>query len=152
MKKNTIDVLVIGTEPPCPRCDLMSCLAEELAGEASVEVNVRHCAFDSSEAFALGQKFGRKVGTAKHVADAAGISMDWNAVYALIQSKSDAVGPDRRPAETWTLELDEMLEPCQFVADTVGYFMTPVLVVNGSVKHHGSVPSREKIQVLIFGE
>jgi hypothetical protein len=152
VEKDKIDVLVIGTEPPCPRCDLLGLIVEEMAHEQSVEVNLRHCAFDAADAIAVGQRLARKVGTAKEVAEAAKIQMDWEAVYGLIQSKRDAIGPHSRAADTWTSELDEMLRPCQHAADSVGYFMTPVLVVNGTVKHHGSVPSRDEVRALVLGE
>ena len=140
----TIDVLVIGTDPPCPRCDLMSRLVEETTGSLP-QVTVRHCSFDSPEAMALGQKLGRKIGTAKHVARDVGITMDWDAVYGLINRSMASAGPGCRPADAWTQELDMMLRPCEAAAESAGYLMTPVLLVNGLVKHHGSVPSQQQI-------
>ena len=139
-----IDVTVIGTEPPCPRCDLLARLVEEVTS-SEAEVRLAHYAFDDLEAVALGKRLGRKVGTAKHVAKAANITMDWDAVYGLIERNKAAAGPDCRPADMWTPELDSMLEPCQRAADSVGYLMTPVLFVNGEIKHHGSVPSRDEL-------
>lgn len=139
-----IEVRVIGTEPPCPRCDLLCRMVEEFSGEGA-HLRLQHCAFDDPEAVELGKRLGRKTGTAKHVAEAASIPMDWDAVYGLIQRNREAAGPNCRPADTWTPELDAMLEPCQCVAESVGYLMTPVLVVDGEVKHHGSVPSRDEL-------
>ena len=145
MKKSVIvDVLVIGTEPPCPRCDLVCRLVEE-AVAAPAELSLRHCSFDSSKATALSERFDRKIGTPKHVAKSAAIEVDWQAVYDLINQKKEYGGPDHRPADAWTPELDLMLASCQAAADSAGYFMTPILVINGSVKHHGSVPTREQI-------
>jgi hypothetical protein len=31
-------------------------------------------------------------------------------------------------------------------AEAVGFFMTPILVVNGTAKHHGNVPTVEQIR------
>lgn len=146
-----IDVLVIGTEPPCPRCDLLYLLVEELAATSSAEIEVRHCAFDAFEAVSLGYMLGRKIGTAGDVAEAAGIRMDWYAVHSLIDREMDALGPDSRPADAWTAELDAMLKQCEQAADSVGYYMTPVLVVNGTVKHHGSVPTPEQVRTCVLG-
>jgi len=151
MEQHEIDVLVIGTEPPCPRCDLLSRFVEEIAAERSVAVRVRHCTFGAPDAVVLGQRLGREVGTAKDVAKAGDITMDWGAVSGLINRKRQEVGPDCRAADAWTSELDEMLKPCQDAADSVGYLMTPILVVDGTVKHHGSVPAREKVRAWILG-
>ena len=142
--EKTIDVMVIGTEPPCPRCDLLSLRVAEAAAHSS-DMRLRHCSFDSSEATELGQRLSRKVGTARQVARDAGIQMDWDGVYGLITRQKAQAKPDCRPADSWTPELDRMLEPCQKAAESVGYLMTPVLVINGDVKHHGSVPSRQQI-------
>jgi hypothetical protein len=151
MEQHGIDVMVIGTEPPCPRCDLLSRFVEELAAESSIAVRVRHCQFDAPDSVMLGKKLGREVGTAKDVAKAGNIEMDWDAVFGLIDQKRHELRPGCRAADAWTPELDEMLSPCQKAADTVGYLMTPILVVDGTVKHHGSVPSREKVRDWIFG-
>ena len=140
----TVDVLIIGTEPPCPRCDLLDVFVAKVT-PPDVQVNVEHCAFDSPSAQRLGERLGCKVGTAKHVARDADIPMDWNAVYGVIDAKKSSFRPDARPADTWTPELDELLRPCEEVAEPMGYLMTPVLVINGKVVHHGSVPSQEKV-------
>lgn len=140
----TMDVVVIGTDPPCPRCDLMSRLVEEAAGP-NPHVRLKHCSFDSPEAKVLGQRLGCKIGTAKHVAVDAGIAMDWDFVYQVISRKSLLARPYSRPADAWTPELDAILEPCRAAAESLGYLMTPVLVINGRVKHHGNVPSRRQI-------
>lgn len=53
MKKQT-DVLVIGTEPPCPRCDLLNRLVAE-AAPPKIYLRLRHCSFDSPEAVEIGK-------------------------------------------------------------------------------------------------
>lgn len=145
-----IEVLVIGTDPPCPRCDLVGRLVTEVTGSRA-DVRLRHCSFDSPEAVSLGMRLGRKIGTARHVAAEAGIRVEWDAVYQTIGRKELSAGPDRRPADAWTPELDALLEPCQKAAESVGYLMTPVLVVNDHVKHHGSVPASGRIEEWILG-
>jgi len=142
--QKTIDVLVIGTEPPCPRCDLMSRLVAETAGSLT-NVRLRHCSFDSLEATELGRRMQRKIGTAKHVAKATGIKVDWDSVYQSVSRKETSGEIHYRAADKWTPELDKLLEPCQKAAETIGYLMTPILIINGQVKHHGSVPARQQI-------
>jgi len=142
--RKTIDVLIIGTEPPCPRCDLLSILVKEGA-PTSLLVNLTHCAFNALQANELAKKLGCKIGTAKHVAKDAGVPMDWEAVSRLVEGKKSALPQEHRPADMWSPELDHALEPCQRVAESAGYLMTPILLVNGKVVHHGSVPSKEQI-------
>jgi len=43
--------------------------------------------------------------------------------------------------------MDEALRTCQEQAESVGILMTPIMVVEGEVKHHGSVPSVEQIRL-----
>ncbi|MFH2046947.1 MAG: thioredoxin family protein [Pseudomonadota bacterium] len=42
--------------------------------------------------------------------------------------------------------------PCQEKADSVGIQMTPILVVDGQVEHHGSVPSLEHADMVDLNE
>jgi hypothetical protein len=143
--KHSHDVLVIGTEPPCPRCDLMVLLVKQVAENSSVEVNLRHCAYDSPEAKDFGREVGRKIGTGKHVSQAAYIDMDWDSVYREIKRRKEKLPSDCRPADTWSSELDRLLMPCARAADAAGYLMTPILIVDGKVVHHGSVPTGHQV-------
>ncbi len=143
--RDVIEILVIGTEPPCPRCDLMGLLVEKAAAAAGVRVNVEHCAYDSQKAVDFGKRIGREVGTAKHVSQAAGIAMDWDEVYGVIAQKKANLPSGSRAADAWTEELDRLLMPCADAADQAGYLMTPILIINNTVVHHGSVPAESKI-------
>jgi hypothetical protein len=40
MKTTPIDVLIIGTEPPCPRCDLLVCLVRDIAAHTKQPIIV----------------------------------------------------------------------------------------------------------------
>jgi hypothetical protein len=141
-----IDVLVIGTDPPCPRCDLLNLRVHEAAESLDRPITIRHCFFYSDEAASLGQAAKRRVGTPKHVSMEAGIPVDWGHVDGLVEERRRVVGEEARAAQTWTPELDALLDPCREAADTLGFFMTPILVVNGTVKHHGSVSTTEQIR------
>jgi len=68
------------------------------AASPDVIINVQHCAFDSPLAQQLGRELGRKVGTAKHVARAAGIPVDWEAVRGLIERNKSSLSPGYRPS------------------------------------------------------
>jgi hypothetical protein len=95
-------------------------LATEEARQ-STNITLRHCSYDSPDATALALKLGCKVGTAKHVAHAAANQAECDAVYGEINRKQAQANMSCRPADTWTPELDSLLEPCQKAAESVGY-------------------------------
>lgn len=45
----------------------------------------------------------------------------------------------------WSAELDDALKLFENRSNEVGIMMTPVLVINGEIKHQGSVPALEDI-------
>lgn len=150
MGKRRKKVMVIGSDPPCPRCSSLSGSVKQVAAEGNVEIDFQHCALTSPDATALGEQYGRKIGNAHHVADDASIEINWDAVHAVINKKKEEIGFSVNSADLWTPELDKLLEPCQKAADAAGYFMTPILVVDGVVKHHGSVPNMELVRTWIL--
>ena len=144
------EVWVIGVDPPCPRCDLLRQRVERLVREMESPVTVKDVVYSDSEACRFGETIGKELGTAKHVAEKAGIDMDWDQVRSVVKNP-----PSRPPdwdkvdgrARRWSPEMDEALRPCQEKAQDVGMLMTPILVVGGEVKHQGSVPSLEQLRV-----
>jgi len=72
--------------------------------------------------------------------------MDWNAVDEVIKRKKVSCSAGCRAADSWSVELDRILAPCERAAEDAGYLMTPVLVVDGKVVHHGSVPAQQDVK------
>ena len=126
------EVVVIGTDPPCLRCNMLVQRVYEVADENRILVNVRRLTFHSPEAQDLAQKLEKEMGSAKDVARRGPVEVDWGRVASLMK-------------QPWSPVLDEELRPCQELADKVRILMTPILVVNGRLKHHGSVPDAERI-------
>jgi Thioredoxin domain len=141
-----IDVLVVGTDPPCPRCDLLTLRVHESAEKLERPVRVRHCFYFSDEAAAIGRAADRRVATPRQMSAESGIPVDWEQVDALVADRRRLVGPEARAAQTWTPEVDALIKPCSQAADAAGVYLTPILVVDGTVKHHGSVPTVEQIR------
>jgi hypothetical protein len=121
-------ITVIGVDPPCPRCKHMYDLAAQAAEELGVDVDMEKFPFDSDEV----QKYG-KVGTAHHIAEWAGVEMDWSKIREII-------------SEDWSQELDDFLMPCTRKAEEQGWLMTPVLLVDDKVAFNGYVPKKEHIK------
>jgi hypothetical protein len=124
---------------------MMVLLVEKVAESMGIEVKPRHIGFESDEAQDFGKTVGRKVGTAKHVSKACGIDVDWDTVYEVISQKKQSLRPNYRPADTWSMELDRLLMPCTRVADSLSYLMTPILIIDDKVVHHGCVPSEQQV-------
>ena len=127
-----VEVAVIGTDPPCLRCNLLVQRVYEVADENRLLVNIRRLPFQSAEAKILAEEFQKKMGSAKDVARHGSVEVDWGRVAGLMQ-------------QPWSPALDEELRPCQELADKIQILMTPVLIVNGRLKHHGSVPDPDRI-------
>lgn len=144
------EVWIIGVDPPCPRCDLTRQRVERISNELGVPLDIIHMIYNDFRAQAFAKSVGKETGTAKHVAEKAGINVDWEYVHAVVAN------PPSQPedfntivgiARQWSPEMDEAIRPCQQKADSVGILMTPILVVDGQVKHHGSVPSLEQLRL-----
>ena len=128
-----MEILVIGTEPPCVRCQRTFKLAEEVAQQLAVGIKVRKVSLHSEEA----KKYG-KVGTAHDIAEVAKMTFDEEKIKRLVQ--------------VWSRELDSELMRYKEKAEGMGYLMTPVLLINGQVKAMGFVPDKEKIREWIESE
>ena len=124
-----MEILVIGTEPPCVRCQRAFQLAEEVAQQLAVDIKVRKISFNSEEA----KKYG-KVVTAHDIAVQAKVTVD-TADREKMQ----------RLVQVWSKELDNELMRFKEKAEEMGYLMTPVLLMNGKVKAMGFVPDKERI-------
>jgi len=142
---------VIGLEPPCPRCAYLTGLVHDLVGQLGLLCRVRHLDIGKPEARAVAESKGLKLGTAKDVARICGLSVDWDEIARRIAGKPAgaqepaACGCGGSPADRWSPEFDEILRPCELRAEEAGIMMTPILVVDGVVRHRGSVPDRARV-------
>jgi predicted DsbA family dithiol-disulfide isomerase len=144
-----IEVKIIGTDPPCPRCVIMGCLVSETAEELHIAFSIDHISYETEQAVRIGQGINMTVGTAKHVAYAADLTVDWVAIHRIIENPPSQQHLCRNPesiASKWSPELDEMLRPCEEAALFAGILMTPVLIIGGKIVCSGSVPTREQVR------
>jgi hypothetical protein len=147
---STDEILIIGTDPPCPRCDYLKQVVVDIVNDLHLSVPVRHIGYTSEEAHQLAKAEGLVPGTAKDVAKKLGIAMDWPAILNMIDKAGlteSSSGPPQccpSPAARWTPELDDALRPCEVQALKAGIMMTPVLVINGNSVHQGCVPDADQ--------
>ncbi len=139
-----MEIIVIGTEPPCVRCQTTYKRANEVARKFPGEIEVSKVAIHSAEA----EKYG-KVEAGHGIAEAGNIKPDTESMGRLLREIEELTadeGKNESLIDTKLKELQKVLTPIENKAKELGYLMTPVLVVNGEVKSMGYVPSREEIQ------
>lgn len=144
------EIMIIGVDPPCPRCDLLRQRVERLSQEMGLAASIRNLVYNDADARRFGESLGKKLGTAKHVVDMTGIDMDWQKVRSAVTappSRPEDYAVIDGPAKRWSPEMDEALFPCQEKAESVGMLMTPLLVIDGELRHHGSVPDLEQLRL-----
>lgn len=143
------EVWIIGVASPCPRCDLLRQRVERLMKEAETSVGIKKIVYTEPEAVEFAASIGKVPGTSMDIAQRAGIKIDWKRYASVLKnppSHPEDIDVIDGPARQWSPELDEILRPFQEKAGSVGVLMTPIVVVDGEVKHHGSVPTIEQIR------
>ncbi|MBP1709455.1 MAG: hypothetical protein H6Q46_439 [Deltaproteobacteria bacterium] len=123
-----MEIIIIGTEPPCPRCRETYERVKKVAEGIEPKPLIRKIVYSSEEA----QRFG-KVGSGHEVAEWAGFEIDWEEVHKLASGE-------------WNQALDAFLMPLAEEAMKKGWIMTPVVVIDGTVVHFGHVPEMDKIR------
>lgn len=144
---NSTTIIVIGTEPPCPRCGLLLSIIEERVKTLKINALVRHFAYDTAEAAEIAERHGLTPGTAKKVAGILGEKIDTSALDNIISKESTLAGHEFHfyNEYRWSPALDEFLRPYELKAPELGIMMTPVLVINGKIMHQGSLPPLRSI-------
>lgn len=146
-------ILVIGVSSPCPRCDLLRQRVEKLAEKLSPPVKVKIMLNTDAEIIEYAAALGKKITTVKDIAMSSRIKIDWKhfaSVAGNPPTPPEDIDSLEGPARQWSPELDEALRPYQEYAESTGVLMTPILVVGGEVKHHGSVPSINQLRSWLF--
>ena len=139
-----MEIVVIGTEPPCVRCQTTYNRAREVAQKLPGEIEVSKIVIHSEEA----EKYG-KVESGHGIAEAGNIQPDVEAMGKILR-EIEGLATDEVKNESLIdaglTELEKVLMPIQDKAREMGYLMTPVLVINGQVKSVNHVPSKEEIR------
>ena len=138
-------ILIIGTEPPCPRCDYLTQMVKDIVSTLRIQADVRHLAYTDQEAKQFGESIGLQPGTAKDVARIASVDVNWNRVHTLIDTNNSESSCCSTAGAKWSPALDQALRPCEQMAHKAGIMMTPVLIMGGQLLHQGSVPDRDTV-------
>ncbi len=146
-------IIVIGTVPPCPRCGLMTAIVTSIIQKLDLDAAARHISFKSGEAAKLAQSFGLTPGTAHEVAQELGRALDPETMPKAPDEDElafiDGLDADLKPLTSLFREvniLDNWLRSYENTARDADILMTPVLIIDGMIKHSGSVPAPAVIE------
>jgi hypothetical protein len=149
-------ILVIGTDPPCPRCSLLTKLVNIKIDSLGIQNDIEHISYTDSEAIIVAKKYGLTPGTAKNVAHILNeeISIDLETNFF---STNNLLEMNLIDSETMHLEklisevynLDICLRKFENNALDSKIMMTPVLVINGEIIHQGSIPKLSEIEAFL---
>lgn len=140
-------IIIIGTEPPCPRCGLITQIMKEKVKELNINAEIEHLPYTDEKARKLAKSYGMQPGTAKDVAKLINSEIDKVKLSQIMQGQSSNKINEYSDYNNcnWSYELDEFLRPYELKASEVEILMTPVLIINGELMHSGSVPEMNKI-------
>jgi hypothetical protein len=142
-----MEIVVIGTEPPCIRCHTTFKRAREVVRQFSQNIEVKKAAIHTGEA----EKYG-KVEAGHGIGEAGNVKPDVEIMGKLLRELEDLkVDEERNESliDAKLKDLEKVLAPVKDKAKELGFLMTPVLIVNGQVKSADYVPSKEEIQAWI---
>lgn len=142
-----MEIVVIGTEPPCIRCHTTFKRAREVAQQFPQDIEVKKVAIHTREA----ERYG-KVEAGHGIEMAGSVKPDRERMIKLMreldQLKADEV-KNERLIDARLKDLEKVLAPVKDKAKELGFLMTPVLAINGRVKSTDYVPSKEEIKAWI---
>lgn len=139
-------IIIIGTNPPCPRCKLLFDVLTQKCNELEIDAEIRHLTYTDDEAVGIAKTLGLDTGTAGLVAKRLGVEIDnTKKRTANFDSEFNSEYEDYN-FSGWTYELDELLRPFELKAIEVGILMTPALIINNQLKNQGSIPRMGTIE------
>ena len=142
-----MEIVVIGTEPPCIRCHTTYKRAKEVAQQFSQNIEVKKVTIHTEEA----EKYG-KVEAGHGIGEAGNVKPDLEKMTKLMRELGELKADEEKNENLIDAKLKELeiaLAPVKEKARELGYLMTPVLVINGQVKSIDYVPSKEEIRAWI---
>jgi hypothetical protein len=142
-----MEIVVIGTEPPCIRCHTTYKRAREVARQFSEDIDVKKAAIHTEEA----SKYG-KVEAGHGIGEAGNIKPDVETMGKLMRELDELKADEEKnesAIDAKLKELEGVLQPVKEKARELGFLMTPVLIVNGQVKSADYVPSKDEIRAWI---
>ena len=139
-------IIIIGTEPPCPRCKLLAKVVTDKVQELGIDAVVKHLVYTDAESKEFAEGLGLETGTASSVAKR--MNVEINNSRKLVPDFDSEYNTEYEDYffTNWSYELDEHLRLFENKAKEEGILMTPSLIINGELKHSGSVPRLSQLE------
>jgi hypothetical protein len=130
----------------------MSSVIKAKIKELNIKAEVKHLSYSDTESQEFAKSIGLVAGTAKDVAKKINRPIDVDRLDQIFVNNTSIKNSEFKDYNdcNWSYELDEYLRPYELKANEVGILMTPVLIINGVLKHQGSVPQVESIHQWIL--
>ena len=142
-----MEIVVIGTEPPCIRCHTTFKRAKEVSRQFSEDIEVKKVAIHTEES----EKYGT-VEAGHGIGEAGNVKPDFDKMVKLLRELEELKADEDKNEsliDARLKDLEKVLTPVKEKARELGFLMTPVLVINGKVKSMDYVPSKEEIKAWI---
>jgi len=143
-------IIIIGTEPPCPRCKLLEKIVTDKVKELGINAVVNHAVYTDTDAIEFAVGVGLVPGTASSVAKKMNLVIDNSKKIVPDFDSEYNVEYEDYFFTNWSYELDEHLRVYENNAKELGILMTPSLIINGKLKHSGSVPRLSQIEAWLL--
>ncbi len=142
------EIVIIGTRPACPRCQLLYNAITQMVGEMGIEATISHFAYTDMESATYVSASGLQAGTAKDVAKKIGVEIDFERMSRLEYNEAIEENNEYKRFNNcnWSFELDLFLRPIERRAQEAGIIMTPILIINHKLKNMGSIPRLKQIE------
>jgi len=149
-------IIIIGTQPPCPRCKLLTEIITVEAELLGLKAEIRHISYTSDEAVAYARAVELRPGTAKDVSRKVGGEISWDhdcPVSQEAETQIKTLNPNLKQFKQLFREvaiLDQRLRYFEDISMDAGILMTPVLLINGKIMHQGSLPRVSDIEKWLY--
>jgi hypothetical protein len=147
------NITIVGTEPMCPRCQLLKDVVVKKVKEMKIDAFVNHISYTKDEALEYAKSVGCIPGTAKDVAAVCGVELDYEKLMNIIEKPA---AEDNEYVEfsnsKWSKELDDFLKPFEILAKKHKILMTPVLIINNTIVVNGHIPDLNSLEKMLFRE
>lgn len=143
-------IIIIGTEPPCPRCKLLKQVIADKVKQLAIHASITNLVYTDADAKAFAAGIGLETGTSGTVANRLQLKMDPTPPLSPDFDSEFNVEYEDYFTANWSYELDEHLRVYEKKAMEAGILMTPTLIINGDLKHSGSVPRLAQIEAWLM--
>ena len=127
-----LEIILITSKPMCPASELLIRRVNEI-----INLNYEN----EDIVLHLDVSDNVKVYTPVKVSELAELETSFDIIETILRRRREDIGEFFHEAELWCPELETAMEPLRDAAENLSILMSPVLIIQGEIKSHGSCPS-----------